>query len=160
MNAAATWREVFPYSASLVESTQSTRKSAFRAVPPVASPVESMKLDRNALMNTVFLEATSNSYVPPKLSAVGNFQPLLALLPAEMPPTDPYVSQTGSICFDWDFNPRCQLSIILKDKDQIAYAAYFSGERVHGSSRFSSLGLPEGLAAIAKRWIRTSNISS
>lgn len=160
MSYAAALCEPVPYSASLAESTQTTRSSSFRAEPPVASPTEVMKLDRNTRMMEFLLEELSKTTVEPKLSALENMFELLTLLPADLPATDPYISETGSICLDWDFYPDCQLSILLKDKNQIAYAAYFLGEKVHGSSRFSSSGLPEGLANAAKRWIRTANARS
>lgn len=152
--------EQVPYSASLAESTQVARVAAFRARPPVASPVEVMKIDRDARIRGFLVEAISEaraSGTEPKLSALENFEALLRLLPADLPVTDPYISQSGSICLDWDFDSRSQLSVLLKDKNQIAFAAYFSGERVHGSTRFSSHELPEVLATVAKRWSRSVN---
>lgn len=150
--------EHVPYSASLSESTQTARVAAFRARPPVASPAEAMKLGRDSRIRSFLVKAIDEAQAggtEPKLSALENFDAFLRLLPADLPVTDPYVSESGSICFDWDFDPQCQLSVLLKDKNQIAFAAYFSGEKVHGSTRFSSHELPEILATMAKRWSRT-----
>ncbi len=151
-------QEQVPYSATLAESTRTANVAAFRARPPVASPAEAMKMDRNARMFESLMEAAQQALddddALPSLSALENFKALLRLLPAELPATEAYISPSGSICFDWDSDPSCQLSILLKDKNQIAFAAYFSGEKVHGSTRFSSHELPEIMASVAKRWVR------
>lgn len=159
MNLALDICEPVPYSVSLKEHTRSAQSSTFRARQSVASPVEAMRVARNAEMGLLLLQGMLESGPEPKSSALENFERLLQLLPAELPLTDPYVSESGSICFDWDFDSRFQLSLLLKDKNQIAYAAYFSGEKVHGSSHFSGRELPEGLAYAAKRWIRSAKLS-
>lgn len=146
--------EQVPYSATLAESTRTERTAAFRARPPFASPTEAMKMERNARMHEAVQDAIEEDEASPSLSALENFEALLRLLPAEFPATGAYISPSGSICLDWDSNPSCQFSILLKDKNQIAFAAYFSGEKVHGSTRFSSHGLPESMAAVAKRWLK------
>lgn len=150
--------EHIPYSASLTESTRAGRAAAFRAGPPVVSPAEAMRIERDERMinsaRAAMHESIVDHGVEASLSAVTNLGLFLRLLPAEMPATDAYISANGSICFDWDGDPSCQLSILLKDKNQIAFAAYFSGEKVHGSTRFSSHELPEIMATVAKRWLR------
>jgi hypothetical protein len=151
-------QEQVPYSATLAEATRTANAAAFRAVPPVASPAESMNIERNVRLRDSLREAVQQASKEddalPSLSASENFEALLRLLPAELPATEAYISPSGSICFDWDSDPSCQLSILLKDKNQVAFAAYFSGEKVHGSTRFSSHELPEIMATVVKRWVR------
>lgn len=74
-----------------------------------------------------------------------------ALLPADMPVVESYVTSSGSLCFDWDEDPRNQFSIILQAGGRIAYAGYFDGDRVNGSSRFGA-ALPRDLASTLERW--------
>ncbi|ATE73827.1 hypothetical protein CNO08_22165 [Lysobacter capsici] len=100
------------------------------------------------------VEALVNEEFEPSLSALDNLSAFLRLLPAELPSTEVYITPNGSICFDWDEDPNHQLSLLLKDKNQIAFAAYFSGEKVHGSTRFASHQLPEIMATVTNRWIR------
>lgn len=146
--------EQVPYSASLVESTSVAREAAFRARPPTRSPAGAIHEVRTSRMRELLQENIAEMRISPSPSVRANFEHLLRLLPSEMPLTDPYVSEAGGIDLDWDFDPQCQISIMLKEKGQIAFAAYFSGEKVHGSTRFSSQELPEILAVVAKRWSR------
>lgn len=150
--------EQLPYTATLAQSTRIERTTAFRAGPPVASPAEALKMGRDAQLIDALIEALGEDEYAPSLSALGNFQALLRLLPAEMPATEAYITPSGSICLDWDEDPRYQLSILLKDKNQIAFAAYFLGEKVHGSTRFTSHQLPSIMASVAKRWLKTQRI--
>jgi len=76
---------------------------------------------------------------------------LALALPREIPVPDSYVTPTGSLCFDWDEDSKNQLSIVLQSKGRIAYAAYFDGDRMHGSARFGAV-LPEDLDLAVKRW--------
>lgn len=157
---AITWDmcEQVPYSATLAETTRTFKTAAFQARPPIASPAEAIKIDRNARILDSLREAIQQARDEqgslPSISALDNFDALLRLLPTELPATEAYISANGSICFDWDADPSSQLSILLKDKNQIAFAAYFSGEKVHGSTRFSSNQLPESMATVTKRWLR------
>lgn len=147
--------EQVPYSATLAEATAETGGIKFCARPPLASPAQALVEARREAFRLHLAEAVDEAYedgIEPSLSALENFDGLLRLLPVYLPLTEPYISASGSICLDWDFNPACQLSILLKDRNQVAYAAYFSGEKVHGSARFSHKELPEILAAVAKRW--------
>src|SRR3546814_1901420 len=43
-----------------------------------------------------------------------NTKRFLQLLSADVPPTDAYVSEQESICFDWDENCQCQLSVMVQ----------------------------------------------
>lgn len=146
--------EQVPYSASLTESTYVARKAAYRAKPPVTSPAGAMHEIRSNRMRELLQENIVSLRVSPSPSVRANFENLLRLLPGDMPLTDPYVSEMGGIDLDWDSDPKCQISIMLKDQGQIAFAAYFSGEKVHGSTRFTGHELPEILAVVAKRWSR------
>lgn len=146
--------EPTPYTANLLEATRSRLPTMFIAARPVASPVESMRLERNRTMHAFLNESLEQSAIQPSESSKENFSALLSLLPSQFPVTDPYVSQCGSIVLDWDFDPQYQLSIMLKDRDQIAFAAYLSGERVHGSTAFAASVLPDALGLIARKWAR------
>lgn len=73
------------------------------------------------------------------------------LLPSDVPVVESYITPSGSLCFDWDHDPSNQLSIMLQAGGRIAYAAYFDGDRVNGSSRFSGK-LPDDLAHAVRRW--------
>lgn len=151
--------EQVPYSSTLISHTWAARPASYNARPPVASPLQDVKRERDKQMTALLLREMqstprTNSVVTP--SALSNFERLLQLLPQDLPLTDPYVTEAGSICLDWDDDPNCQLSVLLKDRGQVAFSAYFSGEKVNGSTRFSSLQLPESLLAVAKRWANTN----
>lgn len=157
MNLAVDLCEHVPYSAPLAATTWTAKRSAYIARPPEASPVENVKIERDARMRTLLVQSiveASERGVAPKPAAIENFDALLQLLPAELPITDPYVTDAGSISLDWDDEPSAQFALLLKDGGQIAFAAYFSGEKVNGSTRFSGLQLPESLLDAAHRWSR------
>jgi hypothetical protein len=148
--------EQIPYSAQFARSTWVANPTDFRARAPVTSPSQAVKIERNLRMSEYLNQAITESAdegLSPAASAVENFDALLRLLPSDLPLTDPYVSDAGSVCLDWDANPTCQLSVMLKANHQIAFAAYFRGEKVHGSARFSDQQLPESFLGIAERWI-------
>src|SRR3546814_15236999 len=64
-----------------------------------------------------------------------NTKRFLQLLSADVPPTDAYVSEQESICFDWDENCQCQLSVMVQHGGRIAFAAYFNGDRLRSEER-------------------------
>lgn len=78
---------------------------------------------------------------------------LAALLPRDISVAESYITPTGSVCFDWDEDPKNQLSIVLQPGGRVGYAAYFDGDRTHGSARFGT-SLPEDLALAVRRWHR------
>jgi hypothetical protein len=147
--------EPVPYSAQLSPGTWNKKSTQFTATAPGTSPFQTIDAERNRQISLFFEESVKDSLqkgIRPSSLAVENFNALVRLLPSELPATDPYISEAGSICFDWDDNPLCQLSILLQDKQQIAFAAYFRGERIHGSARFFGTQLPYGLLDLARRW--------
>lgn len=74
------------------------------------------------------------------------------LLPADMPPAEAYISQFGSICFDWDENKENILSVMIQKDRRIGFAAYFSGDRVHGTMAFVNGAIPDQMALAVTRW--------
>lgn len=86
------------------------------------------------------------------IEAFSDLAMLLQALPQHLPETEAHISASGSLCFDWDEDPENQLSIILQGNGRIAFAAYFAGDRVHGTARFRSQ-LPEELEAAANKWL-------
>ena len=141
-----------PYTALLTESTRSEMAVEYKAARPRPSPLETERLERNGTISEYFMQSLEENELEPDLSALENFHHLVALLPAYLPATDPYVSKQGSVVFDWDFKPENQLSVLLKAQGQISFAAYLSGEKVHGSTVFTPTALPASLAAVAKQW--------
>src|SRR3546814_7307995 len=83
-----------------------------------------------------------------------NTKRFLQLLSADVPPTDAYVSEQESICFDWDENCQCQLSVMVQHGGRIAFAAYFNGDRLNGAANFPGAELPAELGAAITRWQR------
>src|SRR3546814_5160345 len=83
-----------------------------------------------------------------------NTKRFLQLLSADVPPTDAYVSEQESICFDWDENCQCQLSVMVQHGGRIAFAAYFNGDRLNGAANFTGAELPAELGAAITRWQR------
>lgn len=88
-----------------------------------------------------------NSTITPPL--VARF---LSALPSDLPKVEPYVSAQGSVCFDWDEEPSNALSLLIQSDSRVAFAAYFSGERMHGTVNFDAAVLPRDLLSIINRW--------
>lgn len=74
------------------------------------------------------------------------------ILPACLPFPEISVTPSGSISFDWDAGPASQLSIIASAGGGISFAAYFSGDRIHGAMRFDHRQLPQEILAASERW--------
>src|SRR3546814_20373215 len=72
-----------------------------------------------------------------------NTKRFLQLLSADVPPTDAYVSEQESICFDWDENCQCKLSVMVQHGGRIAFAAYFNVDRLNGAANVTGAELPE-----------------
>lgn len=81
---------------------------------------------------------------------------LVTLLAPTMPVTDAYISPVGSLVFDWDEDNENMISIILLAGNRVGWAAYFSGDRVHGSANFGGK-LPEELAGAISKWRRRTS---
>src|SRR3546814_20973965 len=58
----------------------------------------------------------------------------LQLLSADVPPTDAYVSEQESICFDLDENCQCQVSVMVQPGGRSAFCAYFNGDPIGRAS--------------------------
>jgi hypothetical protein len=147
--------EPVPYSAQFSPGTWGFSRAYFNAEPPETSPSQAVEAERNLQMQKFLLQAlekASSEGVKPAQSALSRFEALLRLLPGDLPLTDPYISHAGSICLDWDADPSHQLSLMLQSNERVAFAAYFKGEKIHGSARFSGLQLPESFLGLAKRW--------
>jgi len=97
--------------------------------------------------------ALTDDETPPSEDALRNFEVALRLLPDDLPATEPHISSFGSICLDWDKDPDNQLGIMIQAGNKIAYAAYFSGEKVNGSLDFEGSRLPEELSRHIASWI-------
>lgn len=148
--------ETLDYSAGFFGGTPSVVNPGYSALPPFASPSQSIRLNRDLQMKrylTLAIERATDNELTVSQEAYENFSRFLQLLPEGMPVTDPYVTESGSICLDWDDNPQWQLSILLKNQNRVSFAAYFSGEKVNGSADFSRSELPAQLLATASRWI-------
>lgn len=146
--------------AMLAEATRSDAGATYTVAGPLPSPLEAERFARNHLIEDYLVQALGDDPQTLSPSALENFRNLLALLPGFLPATDPYVSKQGSIVLDWDFEPQNQLSIMLKGNGQIAFAAYLSGEKVHGSTVFSTTALPASLATVAKQWAERVGVYS
>jgi hypothetical protein len=77
---------------------------------------------------------------------------IFALLPPGLPDVDAYTSHAGSICLDWDANPKNVLSLIIKPYGFIGYACYFDGEKSHGSVFFEGR-LGNAIDRAVERWV-------
>lgn len=89
---------------------------------------------------------------------VWNAKRFLQLLSADVPATDAYVSEQESICFDWDEDCQCQLSVMVQHGGRIAFAAYFTGDRLNGAANFTGAELPTELVAAISRWQRGGKV--
>lgn len=87
----------------------------------------------------------NSSITPPVIAK------FLSALPANLPTVEPYVSAQGSVCFDWDDEPSNALSLLLQSDTRLAYAAYFSGERIHGTVNLQT-AFPGELLSLINRW--------
>lgn len=149
--------EVAEFSVVGVRETPMSQSTRFSAKPSFVTPGQQQLMERNLTMRQSVIEAVAEAEARDAhvaLSALANAQRFLQLLPSNMPATDAYVSRNGSICFDWDDDSRCQISILLQDSERIAFAGYFSGDRVNGAANFSVNELPEELLAAANKWAR------
>lgn len=126
----------------------------YTALRPLRSPRETLLQGRNESMRQYLALAIEEDEFEPSEAALNNFESFLRMLPQGMPATEPRISYVGSICFDWDADPDNQLGIMLQANNRIAYAAYFSGEKVNGTDDFTIGRFPEELARTISRWIR------
>lgn len=141
--------------AALAPHTMLDRRPAFTARPPEVSPIEGLIMERNSRMARMLTEAVADAAaegVPASRDALRSFVDFVKLLPADVPVTDPYISARGSICMDWDDDPRYQLSVVLKDRDTLGFAAYLDGRRCTGSESFSRGELPLAFRSVIKDW--------
>lgn len=146
------------FAAEIRETPNLGLRAAYIAVQAAPTPLQLTVAERNEEIALGFWPALLDAEkegVQVTARTVENFQRLLALLPASLPYTAPYVSEAGSLCLDWDGNPQNQLSIMIQRNGRIAFAAYFAGERVNGSANFLPDGLPQGLVDSAARWAKT-----
>lgn len=74
------------------------------------------------------------------------------MLPDCLPSPEISVTPSGSISFDWEAGSATQLSIIASAGGGISFAAYFSGDRIHGAMRFDHRQLPQEILAASERW--------
>lgn len=51
----------------------------------------------------------------------------IALLSEHVPLSDCYISDFGTLCCDWDDDPKYQLSLLVSGKGEIAFARYVNG---------------------------------
>lgn len=65
---------------------------------------------------------------------------------------DAHVTAARNLSFDWDDDPQNQLSIIIHADGRLSYAAYFRGDRVHGTANFEKRQFPEELLAAINKW--------
>ncbi|MBL8297524.1 MAG: hypothetical protein JNN30_04160 [Rhodanobacteraceae bacterium] len=143
------------FSATLSWQTPSCGQSRFSALPSPASPRELKILERDKILLDHAREAINEAWedgIRVADCVAENAQRLIRLLPDFLPCVEPYVSHAGSLCFDWDENPKFQFSVLLQDRGRVSFAAYFLGEKVNGSSSFSHIDLPESLRFEAQRW--------
>lgn len=89
--------------------------------------------------------------------AMNNLQRFFRLLPDELLNADVYISDKGSIVFDWEEDSQNQLSIMLQDNNRIGYSAYLKGDRTNGSTAFNNASLPEEINLFCKKWIKNNS---
>lgn len=74
------------------------------------------------------------------------------ILPGCLPTPEISVTPSGSISFDWEVGSAAQLSIMASAGGGVSFAAYFSGDRIHGAMRFDRRRLPQEILAASERW--------
>lgn len=74
------------------------------------------------------------------------------LVSLRLPVPEASVTASRNLSFDWDDDPQNQLTIILQSDGRISYAAYFSGDRVHGIANSKGGRFPEELLAAIQKW--------
>lgn len=123
------------------------------------TPGQQRHLDRNAVMlDALFAVAEAENMIVAS-QTVWNARRLLQLLPVELPPTDAHISDVESVCFDWDENPKAQLSLMVQRNNKLAFAAYFGGDRFNGAMAFNPMELPAEVSQVVRRWLRESTQS-
>lgn len=70
------------------------------------------------------------------------------------PRSEAHILHNGSICFDWMDDPQNQLSVAIQRGNSIAYAAYFSGEKIHGVCPLTTFALSRPFDEVVKKWQR------
>ena len=101
---------------AVMESPLSTHLQ-FSAPPNTATPAQRPLLNRNAQMLDAMTHAISESESSGQLISsrtVWMAKRFLQLLPADVPPTDSYVTENQGICFDWDEVVTNQMSVIVQ----------------------------------------------
>lgn len=127
------------------------------AVPDEVTPGQRSLITRNETMLEGLREALADvenygRLIPSQTKWM--VKRFLQLLPASVPATDVYVSDEQSICFDWDEDVECQLSVMVQQEGRIAFAAYFGGDRLNGATSFTGTDLPNELSSAIARWQR------
>lgn len=142
------------YTTFLDSSPIHTRNEA-SAKNSFVTPSQERELDRQVRFSISVRSAVAEAdeaFAMPAASALKNVARFIRLLPDCLPVTDAYISSSGSVSFDWDDDQTWQLSLALQSGSRIAFAAYFAGDKVHGSASFSAEKLPDELVAAIKRW--------
>jgi hypothetical protein len=86
----------------------------------------------------------------------GPLESLFELLPSDLPEIDPYLSNVGSISFDWDEDPSNSLSLMLQPDGRVGFAAYFAGARFSGISTLSAVPFRRDVLPLVQRWLDNS----
>lgn len=150
----------FAYSGACIEESPMWAFEIKSSLAPSTSTlVKDALLERNkwfAQKVEDALKEESEFSAPVDETAIKNLPRFLRLLPDDMPLSGVCVTSAGSICFDWDDNLDCQLSILLQEENKISFAGYFTGDQIHGTANFTNMALPEELVAATKRWLRYS----
>ena len=89
-------------------------------------------------------------------ASIGLLESLFELLPADLPDADPYLSNAGSISFDWDEDPSNSLSLMLQPDGRVGFAAYFDGARFSGISTLSAAPFRRDVLPLVEAWLANS----
>lgn len=92
--------------------------------------------------------------LPPKVT-LERLTELFRLLPSDMPEVDPYVSNVGSVSFDWDCDPANTLSLFVQQDGRLGYAAFLSGERSYGTVELECWAFRDNVLPLIRRWRAT-----
>lgn len=156
------YAEPTAYSLSRFMESPASAPVVLSAPQSFVTPGQQCLVDRNALMldamNQAIREAEERGQLVPS-SSIWKARRFLQLLPAEMPDTGSYVSEEESVCFDWDEDTLCQLTVMVQKSGRIAFAAYFAGDRLNGVATFSGMDIPAELSSAIARWIRGGGAS-
>jgi hypothetical protein len=110
---------------------------------PIANRIRRQSL---MLLSAIGEEDASSEVISNALGLIKRISNLL-------PDTDPYVTDVGSISFDWDEDPQRQLSIMVQRNGLISYSSLLGRQILRGTAKYSGGVLPSELHRAAQQWL-------